>query len=672
LEFNEMKDAKTHHLSRAAAFELSEDRPSNPSTAPTMGDVINRRLGRRQTLRGMLAVTALSALGGAGLLGAGGHRSQAATSSFTFEEIAAGIDETHHVPPGYRAETLIRWGDPVLPGAPAFDPANQSAASQLQQFGYNCDYIGYLPLPLETRNSEHGLLFVNHEYTNEELMFPGLGRQDKKDFAEMTKDLVDIEMAAHGASIIEVAKDGGAWRVVPESRYARRISTLHSEIRLSGPAAGHARVRTAADPSGTRVIGTLNNCAGGTTPWGTFLTAEENFHGYFWNKSALAGHPEERNFERYKLPDGWYNWGKYHTRFDIGREPNEANRFGWVVEIDPFDPASTPIKRTALGRFKHEGAEVIVNPDGRVVYYMGDDQRFDYVYRFVSHGRFDPDDRAAGRNLLDSGTLSVARFEADGRLAWMPLVFGAGPLTPENDFESQADVLIETRRAADLLGATPMDRPEDVQPNATTGKVYVMLTNNARRMSGETNVANPRGPNPYGHIIEMTAPGGDHAAPHFTWDILVLCGNPKDPKAGALWGSGTSHHGWFQAPDNAAVDPHGRLWVATDGNRPGSHSNRCDGLWAMETEGDLRGTGIHFFRAPIGAEVCGPKFTPDGRTLFLAVQHPADAGARKWPPFSRPSTYEDPATRWPDFDPDVPPRPSVVVITKDDGGVIGS
>jgi secreted PhoX family phosphatase len=671
-EMRDMTGSKIDTLSRGDAFELSEDLPTNPSTAPTFGDVVDRRLGRRQTLRGLLAVTVLSALGTGGLLGARARPSHAGIPGFKFQELAAGIDENHHVAPGYKAEVLIRWGDPVRPGSPDFDPANQTTAAQLQQFGYNCDYIGYLPLPLGSDNAEHGLLFVNHEYTNEELMFPGLARQDKNGFADMTKDLVDIEMAAHGASIIEVAKREGAWQVVSDSRYARRISALHSEMRLAGPAAGHARLKTSRDPSGTRVMGTINNCAGGTTPWGTFLTAEENFHGYFWNEAALSGHPEERNFTRYGLPGGWYNWGQHHDRFDIGKEPNEANRFGWMVEVDPLDPASTPIKRTALGRFKHEGAEVILNPDGRVVCYMGDDQRFDYVYRFVSHGRLDPNGRRAGRDLLDSGTLSVARFDADGTLTWMPLVFGTGPLTPENDFESQADVLIETRRAADLLGATPMDRPEDVQPNAATGKVYVMLTNNSKRAADDTNVANPRGPNPFGHIVEMTAPGGDHAAHRFSWDILVKCGDPKNPRTGAIWGLGTTQNGWFQAPDNAAVDPEGRLWVATDGNKPGSHSNRCDGLWAMETEGELRGTGIHFFRAPIGAEVCGPKFTPDGRTLFVAVQHPADAGAAAWTPFGRASTFEDPATRWPDFKAGVPPRPSVVVITKDDGGVIGS
>ncbi len=666
-----MSQDDTDAMSRAADFELSDDTPANPLRTPTFGDIVNRRLGRRHTVKGMLAVTALSAAGTAGLWPAAGREAPAQGSVFAFDEIEAGIDETHHVAPGYDADVLIRWGDPVVPGAPAFDPLNQTAAAQARQFGYNCDFIGYLPLPRGSGNSDRGLLFVNHEYTNEELMFPGLGGQDETGYSRMTRELVDIEMAAHGASVVEVEKTGGKWRVRHDSPYNRRITALSTNMRISGPAAGHDRMKTAADPSGTRVVGTINNCAGGQTPWGTFLTAEENFHGYFQNEDAVAGHAEERNFKRYGVPGQRYDWGRHHDRFDIGKEPNEPNRFGWIVEVDPYDPASEPIKRTALGRFKHEGAETVVNKDGRVVCYMGDDQRFDYVYKFVSEGRYDFSDPAANGDLLDSGTLFVARFDADGSLAWLPLVHGSGPLDAEHGFQGQADVLIETRRAADLLGATPMDRPEDVEPNPATGRVYVMLTNNSKRKGDDTDAANPRGPNPHGHIVEMTSPDGDHGALEYRWEILVRCGSPNDPGTGSEWGAATTENGWFEDPDNAAVDGKGRLWVSTDGNKPGAHSNRSDGLWAMETDGALRGTGRHFFRAPVGAELCGPRFTPDDRTLFVAVQHPADAGAKKWVPFGRASTFEDPATRWPDFRPGMPPRPSVVAITKKDGGPIG-
>ena len=651
------------------AYELSEDTPTNPLQTPTFGDIVNVRLGRRETLKGMLAVTALSATGFAGLLATTSGEALAAAATFQFDEISAGSDERHHVAPGYDAEVLIRWGDPVLPGAPAFDPMNQTAETQEKQFGYNCDFIGYLPLPHGSGNSDRGLLFVNHEYTNEELMFPGLGRQDKQDFAGMSRALADVEMAAHGASVIEIVKRGGTWRIKGDSRYNRRISALSTGMRISGPAAGHARMKTSEDPNGTHVIGMIGNCAGGQTPWGTFLTAEENINGYFWNKGAVAGHPEEANLKRYGVPGQWYNWGLHHVRFDIGKEPNEPNRFGWIVEVDPFDPASAPIKRTALGRLKHEGAETLINGDGRIVCYMGDDQRFEYVYKYVSHDRYNPGSREANQTLLDSGTLFVARFDADGSLTWMPLIYDSGPLTEQNGFFSQADVLIETRRAADLLEATPMDRPEDIQPNPTTGRVYVMLTNNTKRKGDDTNAANPRGPNPHGHILEMTPPESDHGALHYRWEILVRCGDPSDADAGATWGAATTDNGWFEAPDNAAVDRMGRLWVATDGKTSGTRNN---GLWAMETDGTLRGTGKHFFRTPVGAELCGPRFTPDDRALFVSVQHPGDASVKKGGLFSHAATFEDPATRWPDFRPGMPPRPSVVVITKKDGGVIGT
>jgi secreted PhoX family phosphatase len=321
---------------------------------------------------------------------------------------------------------------------------------------------------------------VNHEFTNEELMFPGIGRQDVKQdpFARMTKELVDIEKTAHGGAVIEIMRENGKWRVVDGSKYARRIDA-DTPMEITGPAAGHARLKARADPSGRHVLGMLNNCAGGVTPWGTWLTCEENFNGYFWGKPA-ADHPEAENFRRYGVPGNWYAWGKFEDRFDVTREPNEANRFGWVVEIDPFDPASTPKKRTAMGRFKHEGAAGVVNKDGSCVVYQGDDERFDYVYKFVTAGKVDTNNRAANRDLLDAGTLYVARCNEDGSGEWLPLKHGHGPLTQANGFGAQADVLIGARRAADLLGATRMDRPEDVEVPATQ-KVYVILTNNTKR-----------------------------------------------------------------------------------------------------------------------------------------------------------------------------------------------
>jgi secreted PhoX family phosphatase len=652
------------HPTRAQAFEASEDVGRNESANPTLGDIIAARFDRRELMRGALGVAAIGAtLGPLALLAA--ERAAAQASSFLFDEIAAGSDETHHIAKGYSAEVLIRWGDPVVSGAPAFDPAAQTAAKQKLQFGYNNDYLGYFPLPGAANPSRHGLLVVNHEYTSEELMFPGLGRQDVKEvsFAGMTRELVDIEMAAHGGAVLEVRRVDGQWRVVQGSKYARRIDT-DTLMEIAGPAAGHPRMRTKADPTGRRALGMLNNCAGGITPWGTWLTCEENFHGYFWGKLA-DDHPEAKNFKRYGVPGNWYAWGKWHDRFDVAKEPNEANRFGWIVEIDPFDPNSVPKKRTALGRGKHEGAAGVINRDGRYVVYSGDDERFDYVYKFVTRGAVDRTNLAANRDLLDDGTLYVAKFNSDGSCEWLALIHGQGPLVAANGFHSQADVLIERRRAADLLGATKMDRPEDVEASLKTQKVYVILTNNTRRKPDQVDAANPRADNKFGHIIEMTPPDGDHAATRFAWEILVRCGDPSVATVGATFSSATTRDGWFGMPDNTAFDHQGRLWIATDGNSPKA-TGRADGLWGLETEGAMRGTAKHFYRVPNGAELCGPCFTPDDETLFVAVQHPGEgtnaANVR--------STFEDPSTRWPDFDPRLPPRPSVVAITRIAGGKI--
>jgi secreted PhoX family phosphatase len=317
---------------------------------------------------------------------------------------------------------------------------------------------------------------------------------------------------------------------------------------------------------------------------------------------------------------------------------------------------------------KHEGAAGIVNKDGRYVLYTGDDERFDYVYRFVTSATVAAD-RTANRDILDAGTLSVARYNADGTVDWLPLVHGRGPLVEANGFRSQADVLIETRRAADLLGATKMDRPEDVEANQKTNKVYLILTNNARRKADQVDAANPRADNKFGHIIEMAPPDGDHAAARFRWDILVKCGDPSIAAVGATFNPATTKDGWFGMPDNIAVDHQGRLWIATDGNS-GSKTGRTDGVWALETEGESRATGKLFFRCPAGAELCGPEFTPDDETLFVAVQHPGEGDDED--PKAGPATFENPATRWPDFEPGMPPRPSIVAITKRGGGKIAT
>jgi hypothetical protein len=661
---------------RAEAYEAHDDVPLSPPDRDTIGDIILRRFSRRDMMRGTLGVAAAAALFGPAALASRDARAETAADRFNFAEVAAGVDETHHVADGYQADILLRWGDPLFPDSPAFDPLNQSAAAQLKQFGYNNDYVAFIPIG---ENSDRGILCVNHEYTNEEIMFPGIVRQDLICFPDMTAELVDIEMAAHGVTIVEIARRDGQWRPVIDSKYNRRISPATTEMSVDGPAAGHERIKTSADPSGARILGTLNNCAGGFTPWGTYLTAEENFHGYFWSDLCTTGGKpptglggaQAKSYERYGVPGLWQAWGKFHDRFNVDKEPNEPNRFGWIVEIDPFDPNSVPVKHTALGRLCHEGAETVLNADGRVVVYCGDDTRFEHLYRFVSARAYDPKDRAANSRLLSEGTLSVAKFGADGRVTWLPLTHDVGPLTAENGFASQAQVLIDARLAATLLGATRMDRPEDVQPNPVTGKVYVNLTFNEKRVPAEVDGANPRADNEFGHIIELTPEGGDHAADTFAWDILVRCGDPSVAGVGALWNPETSANGWFACPDNSAVDSQGRLWVATDqGEHWGEKTGRADGLYAVETEGARRRASKLFFRCPVGAEMCGPYFTPDQETLFVAVQHPAADGTDKFKGFERASSFEDPATRWPDFAPNMPPRPSVLAITKRGGGKI--
>ncbi len=637
----------------------SDDASTNPcvSHAQTIGELIAERYSRRTVMRGLLGATVI--FGFSGGLSACRTRPLGVISEIDVVEPVRGVDQTHHLAGNHQADILIRWGDPLFAHVGLFDPLRQSAEDQEARFGYNNDFIGLLPLATSDKGESRALLCVNHEYTVSDLMFPG-GAD-----SEISAEQCEIEKAAHGGSIVEIIRTDGRWRYIQGSPFNRRITARTPGIELTGPAAGHARLKTSADPEGRYVVGTLNNCAGGITPWGTYLLAEENFNFYFTGETKGS---EAANHKRYGVPGKAGHWAKYDSRFDLSKEPNEPNRFGWIVEVDPADPKSTPKKRTALGRFKHEGAESVVSKSGRVVLYMGDDQSFDYLYKFVTAAAFDVRNPNANRDLLDDGVLYVARFDADGTLAWLPLVFGEGSLTPENGFRSQADILIETRRAADLLGATPMDRPEDVEPDPNSGRIFVMLTNNSKRKADATNAANPRGPNPYGHIIEITEPEGDFASERSSWDILIRCGDPAVADSGSSWGPGTSANGWFGSPDNGAVDAIGRLWVATDGDEV---LNKCaNGVWRVETKGPARGRSTLIFTAPTGAEVCGPRFSADQETLFLSVQHPGEDG-QDYPGHARPSTFADPSTRWPDFNPDMPPRPSILAVSRTDGKKIG-
>lgn len=636
---------------------------SNPSGNAAFSDILAARLSRRQVLKagvaGLFAASGAGAL--AGCAGDGAVPLQTSGPLLGFQGVTVSSRDALVLPPGYRAKVLYAWGDATgVQGAPlpAFRwDASNTAEDQALQAGMHHDAVEYFPLPRGSRSSERALLAINHEYTDD-----GMLHADGMKTWNAAK--VRKSQMAHGVSVIEVTRQGPDWQVVRPSAYARRI-TPQTPMVFGGPAAGHALLRTSADQVGRRPLGTLNNCAAGITPWGTYLACEENFHGYFANGG------DDLAQARYGLSARGFGfrWHEFDPRFDARAEPNESNRFGWVTEIDPYDPASTPMKRTALGRFKHEGATVTVAKDGRVVVYSGDDERFEYVYKFVSRDQYDPTDRAANRDLLDHGTLYVARFDADGRGAWLPLVAGRDPLTAANGFADQGAVCIHARRAADLLGATRMDRPEWIAVHPRTGEVYCTLTNNAlrgaARQSG-TDAANPRAANVFGHIIRWREAGGDASAAAFEWDIFVLAGDPQHADAARR---GSINGDAFGSPDGLWFDPRGVLWIQTDVStnllNRGDHARFGNNMMlaADPRSGEIR----RFLVGPSACEVTGCTMTPDMRTLFVSIQHPGETASERTDP-DQPRAVSN----WPDFRPDGRPRAATLVITREDGGVIGT
>ncbi len=607
--------------------------------------VLEKYLSRRHFLRSS-GVLATAAAMGAGL-SACSETGQ--NNTLTFTELPHALDDQFTVADGYEAQVLLRWGDPIFSHAPGFDPFSQTAASQLQQFGFNNDFIGFLPLPFGSGQSNRGLLVVNHEYTDSPMMFPG--SPERK---QVSREQAQVEIAAHGLSVVEIAlQTNGQWHVVSNSTYNRRI-TPNTPMQMTGPAAGSARLQTIMSQDGVQTLGTYGNCAGGITPWGTVLTGEENVDGYFWGDETQT--PEAESHQRFKMHTGIGRWGEYFSRWNLAENPQEPLHVGWIVEIDPYDPESIPKKRTAIGRCKHEGCNIALNANGQVVAYTGDDEKFEYIYKFVSDGIYDPDNREVNLDLLASGTLYVARFNDDGTLNWLPLVFGEGPLTLANGFARQADVCIDARKAADLVGATPMDRPEDVEVNPANGHVYAMLTNNSSRKPDQVDAANPRAHNSHGQIVEFWPENGDHTQPVFRWDLFLLAGKPGD--VATHYHPNISANGWLSCPDNCAFDAAGNIWIATDG---AEKTGIAEGLYAAPVSGENKALTKRFLRTPKGAELCGPFFTPDNQTLFVSVQHPAEG-----------STFDNPQHRWPDFHEAMPPRPAVIVIRKAGGGTIGS
>lgn len=565
------------------------------------------------------------------------------------------------VPPEYEYQVLYRWGDPtgVAGDMPPFRPdASNPPHDQAVQAGMHHDGMHFFPIGDDGRR---GLLVLNHEYTDERLLHTDGA-------PPWTAQKVRKSQYAMGVSVIEVAREGHGWHQVLPSQWARRIHG-RTPMSIAGPAAGHPLLRTAGDPSGRRVLGTFANCAMGVTPWGTFLSCEENFHGYFGAERTGAANTDDAA-RRYGTVPGaqWVDWFRFDERFDLSRHPHEPHRFGWVVEIDPFDPATTPVKRTALGRKCTESATCRLTHDGRVAVYMGDDARFEYIYKFVSERRVRPGGLAANRDLLDHGTLHVARFDAHGEGVWLPLVHGQGKLTPEHGFADPAAVLVHARLAADTVGATKMDRPEWIAVHPDSGEVYASLTHNPLRgLSGQPGVdaANPRERNTGGHILRWREAAGDAAALHFSWDHFVLAGDPGLARSTSRYPSPTGDA--FAAPDGLHFDASGLLWIQTDmgGQAMGKGDYAALGHNALLCADPASGVIRRFMTGPRGCEITGCVVTPDRSTLFVNIQHPGEG---------RDDAHGPATSAWPDGTApgDARPRSAIIAVRRSDGGPVGS
>ncbi|QUH05608.1 PhoX family protein [Saccharopolyspora erythraea] len=631
--------------------------PPNTSDNPYFGDLVQRMLDRRGLFRAGAVVAVSTAAASSALASAAAAAPPSAAAprrGLDFVPVKPNLEDAVVVPEGFQQGIVIRWGDPILPGAPEFDFEAQTPEAQERQFGFNNDFCALLPLRGDLR-----LMVNNHEYTSEEFIFRGYDPENP------TEQQVRIAWAAHGLSVVVLETGDGA----PEVRMHRlnRRITLNTEFEVRGPAAGSDLLKTSADPTGTKVFGTMNNCSGGVTPWGTVLSGEENIHFYFANADQVTDPATKARLTRYGMQGTATErkWERYDSRWDLARQPNEANRFGWIVELDPYDPESRPVKHTALGRFKHEGANVHVLDDGRVAAYLGDDEKFEYMYKFVSDKKMKRGDSRHARrhnmSLLDSGTLYVARFSGDspaeeidgtGKLPsdgrfdgtgeWIALAHNDESFVPGMTAE---EVYVFARLAADAVGATKMDRPEDVQPHPKTGRVYAALTNNSDRgTDGKAGAdeTNPRNSNKHGQVLELAETGRTT----FTWNLLLVCGDPNDP-ATYYGGFDKSQVSPITCPDNVAFDSGGDLWITTDSSEALAAN---DGLYRVPLEGEERGHVMQFLSVPRGAEACGPVIEDD--LVLVSAQHPGELDG---------ASADNPVSHWPDGG-DSQPRPSVVAV----------
>ena len=599
-----MKDDSTYDLSWDEWDELQRPAPETTD----FDAVVETAITRRGFLGGVLAYGSGAMVMGSGLLSATSAEAQA-VSRFGFTPIPIQTDGTVHVPEGYTWQVVAKWGQPLFSDAEAFSQTNGIAvASSDRVFGENTD--GMESFMVGTRQ----VIAVNHEYVNPRENLPLTG-------GEITSadDVLTLQNM-QGVTVMEVAESADGWEIVVDSDFNRRI-TQNTPMTLTGPAAGHPLLQTTADPAGTTVLGTMNNCGAGKTPWGTYLTCEENFNGYFGSTDPELALPE--GFARYGIGlEGRYAYEKYDPRFDLSQNPNEPHRFGYIVEIDPSDPTSTPVKHTALGRFKHENAAAVIAPDGRVVVYMGDDERGEFMYKYVSNGVYTPGGPTSA--LLDDGVLYVAKFENDLTGEWVAL-------TPASTGMSEAEIAIYTRMAASKVGATTMDRPEWVAVNPVAAEGYCCLTNNSRRgvspnAGGDPTPAvgpNPRAENDYGQIVRWYPSNDDHGSDTFRWDLYVMAGNPTVHDDAYAGSSNVNEGNLFNSPDGMMFDSTGLLWIQTDGD----DSNEGDfvgmGNNQMLAGDPATGQIERFLTGPNGSEVTGLTWSADKRTMFVGIQHPA-------------------------------------------------
>jgi len=620
------------------------DEANNPPPAVTDFDqVVEARMSRRNFLGGALAVGATTGLFGASALF---NPLEAATASsrLTFKQVATNSLDTITVPEGYKWQVVASWGQPLWSKGVDFDHASRgTGVSQELAIGDNTDGMAVF------QHQGRSILAANNEYTNRDIIY---GNRETK----LPENADDIRKgkAAHGVSVMEIVEQDGNWLVVQDSPFNRRI-TADTPMQLTGPAAGHELLKTAADPSGTQSLGTWNNCGNGRTPWGTYLTCEENFNGYFSSSDeALEISPE---LKRYGIShkDWGYNWAMTDERFDIAKNPNEPNRAGYIVEIDPLDPNSTPKKRTALGRFKHENAELVVANNGHVVVYLGDDERGEYLYRFVSKDKYS----AGGDHskLLEEGTLYAAKFNDDGTGQWLAL-------TPETTgLKDAAEICIYTRMAASAVKATTMDRPEWVSANPNKVEAYCCLTNNKNRgkkpnKGGDetpVNAVNPRAANKYGQIVRWVPANDDHTADNFNWDLFVVAGNPKVHSDDRKGSANVNVENMFNSPDGLAFDTKGLLWIQTDGKYSNKDDFEGQGNNQMLVGDPVTGEVKRFLVGPVGCEVTGITWSGDLRTLFVGIQHPGEKNS---------------GSHFPEGG-DAVPRSSIIAIKREDGQVIG-